>query len=176
MSAWAALYEQTYEPVFRHVCYLVGDAAAAEDLVQETFARAFTSIAGFDRRASFVSWVRGIALNLVRMHWRSAATKERAHASLASLTELTPQRTEVDPAAAHQQETRMRVLYEILAEMPEHLREVFILRELEGLSAREVGELLGITANNVGVRISRARGKIRDALQMRGWLSEGAAG
>ncbi len=174
VGAWSALYDDAFTPVYRHLCYLTGDPTLAEDLTQESFACAFASIGEFDGRASFVGWVRGIGLNLARMHWRRSETKARVHASLTQLREMAPPRPGEDPVLVHQQTTRMQQLYEVLSEIPEHLREVFILRELEGLPAREVGEMLGITANNVGVRANRARAKIRAGLQRRGWLTEGA--
>ncbi len=173
VAAWSALYQETFDAVFRHVCFLTGDPTVAQDLVQDTYARAFTAIDGFDRRSSFLSWVRAIALNVVRMYWRRTETTARVHESLARLGELTS-RDNGDPDRAHQQERRMLVLYEVLGTLPEHLREVFILRELEGLSTHDVAEQLGTTANNVAVRGARARARIRDELTRLGWLGGGA--
>jgi RNA polymerase sigma-70 factor (ECF subfamily) len=172
VGAWSRLYQETFDGVFRHVCFLTGDPIVAEDLVQDAYARAFTSMARYDRRASFVAWVRGIALNVVRMHWRRAETTDRVHASLEHMRDVAPP-SAGDPHRAHQQDLRMTVLYEVLATLPEHLREAFILRELEGTPTQDVADQLGITANNVAVRTARARAKIRDELSRRGWLPEG---
>lgn len=170
VAAWATLYEDAYRPVYRQVCYLTGDGTLAEDLTQEAFASAFSSISEFGRHGAFVGWVRGIALNLVRMHWRRQASSARAHEKLERLHEVTPPSLADDPDGQQQRRARVVVLYEVLAELPEHLREVLVLRDIEGLPAREVGEMLGITANNVGVRANRARTKIREGLRQRGWL------
>lgn len=169
VSAWSALYQETFDAVFRHVCFLTGDPAVSQDLVQDTYARAFTAIDRFDRRSTFSAWVRGIALNVVRMYWRRAETTARVHESLAHLRDVAAP-TAGDPDRAHQQDLRMRVLYQVLAMLPEHLREVFILRELEGVSTRDVAEQLGITTNNVAVRCARARARIREELTRLGWL------
>lgn len=176
VSAWARLYEATYSSVHRHVCCLTGDRELAEDLTQEAFAAAFASIGTFDARASFATWVRGIALNMVRMHWRRRESTARAHHTLTQMQDLAPPRPEEDPEHVHQQGARMQALYEVLAQISEHLREVFLLREIEGLPAREVGEMLGITANNVGVRANRAREKVRAGLAARGWLRRSRRG
>jgi RNA polymerase sigma-70 factor (ECF subfamily) len=173
VAAWSRLYQETFDTTFRHVCFLLGDPVVAEDLVQDAYARAFTAIDRFDGRCSFAGWVKGIALNVVRMHWRRAETTERVHESLARLGEVAAAQPG-DPDRAHQQDLRMRVLYQVLATLPEHLREVFILRELEGTSTREVAEQLGITPNNVAVRAARARAKIREELTRLGWLGGGA--
>src|SRR5688500_5892244 len=70
LDAWSRLYIETFDVVLKHVACLTGDAALAEDLVQDAYARAMTHIGQYDARSSFVSWLRGIALNVVRMHWR----------------------------------------------------------------------------------------------------------
>ncbi len=170
-QTWAELYASAYPSVYKHVCCLCGSPSIAEDLTQEAFSSAFSSIGDFDGRGSFVAWVRGIALNLVRMHWRSHASTDRAHASLSELQAVAPPRPGEDPERVLVQLTRMQALYRVLDELPAHLREVFILRDVEGLSAGAIGETLGITANNVRVRANRARSKVRAALVRHGHLS-----
>lgn len=174
VGAWSRLYQDSFDGLFKHVCFLTGDPLVAEDLVQEAFARAFTSIQRFDGRAGFNSWIRGIALNVVRMHWRRAQTTERVHENLTRMRSITAQGAG-DPDRAHQQEVRMQVLYEVLRTLPEHLREAFILRDIEGLTVGEAAVELGITANNVAVRASRARAKIKEELSRLGWLGQGDA-
>lgn len=172
VAAWSRLYQETLDVVFRHVCFLTGDPIVAEDLVQDAYARAFAAVQRFDRRSSFAGWVKGIALNVVRMYWRHVATTMRVHETLTRIDEVAPKEAG-DPDRAHQQDLRMRVLYQVLATLPEHLREAFILRELEGASTQDVAEQLGITANNVAVRAARARAKIREELTRLGWLGGG---
>jgi RNA polymerase sigma-70 factor (ECF subfamily) len=171
-NSWEALYREHHEAVFRHASYLMGDPAAAEDLTQEAFATAFCSMTDFDQRGSFLSWTRGIALNLARMHWRRAKTTLRAHESLRHQQHATPASRRDAPDLAHEQQRRMQALYGVLGGLPEHLREVFTLRDLEGLPVSEVAVLLEITPNNVRVRANRARAKIRDRLREQGLLAE----
>lgn len=172
LGAWSQLYQTHYDAIFRHVCYLTGDSVLAEDLVQEAFARAMTSAAGYDGRASFVTWLRGIALNVVRMHWRRARTTDRVQGDLRQLQHVAP--ATGTPDQLHVQDQRMRIVYEILSTMPAHLREAFVLRELEGLATAEAAQQLGISAGNLAVRATRARQRIRKELARRGWL-EGAS-
>ena len=77
----------------------------------------------------------------------------------------------VDIDRAHLARERARVVYSILAEMPEHLREAFVLRDLEGLAPSEAAAQLGISPGNLAVRATRARQRLRAELEKLGWLS-----
>lgn len=173
LDAWSRLYQAHFDAVFRRVCYLTGDPALSEDLVQEAFARAMTSIARYDGRSSFSAWLRGIALNVVRLHWRRAHTVDRLQGDLRQLHAIDPE--DGDPDRAHLQDRRMQTVYEILGTLPSNLREAFVLRELEGLSPTEAANQLGISPGNLAVRATRARQRIRDELGRRGWLEAGEA-
>ncbi|MEX1368483.1 MAG: RNA polymerase sigma factor [Nannocystaceae bacterium] len=173
LDAWSRLYRDHFEAVYRHVCFLTGDAGLSEDLVQDAFARAMTHAASYDGRSSFVNWLRGIALNVVRMHWRRSRATDRVQGELRTMHDLSP--AAGTPERQHLQEQRMAAVYEILATLPIHLREAFVLRELEGLSTEEAGQQLGISAGNLAVRATRARKRIRVELQRRGWASEGSS-
>lgn len=173
VEAWARLYQDTFDRIHRHVYFLTGDAALAEDLVQEAFARAMVTIGSYDARAPFATWMRGVALNVVRMHWRRDRTQRRVHGQIreeARETEVHAASSASAPDARHLQDQRVAILYEALKELPDPQREAFVLRELEGLSTRDAAEQLGITPNNLAVRTSRARAQIRDALRQRGCL------
>jgi RNA polymerase sigma-70 factor (ECF subfamily) len=173
LDAWARLYQDTFDALVRHVCFLIGDATAAEDLVQDVYARAITHIEQYDRRASFVGWLRGIALNVVRMYWRRSRTADRIHDRLREVALVTTGGAAMPVDRIHQQDARMRLVYEILGTLPEKLREAFVLRELEGLPPEEAAAQLGISPGNLAVRASRARAKIRHQLEKLGWM-EGA--
>ena len=63
----------------------------------------------------------------------------------------------------------------MLSELPETLREVFVLRELEGMRAADVASQLGISEGNVNTRASRARARVRNELERLGWLQPKAS-
>lgn len=167
VEAWSRLYQESFDRVHRHVYYLTGDPALAEDLVQEAYARAMVTVSGFDRRSPFLTWMRGVALNVVRMHWRRNKTKKKVHGQIQDMQD---DQAAPLPEEQHLQDQRIRHLYDALGELPEPLREAFVLRELEGLSTRDAAEQVGISANNLAVRASRARASIREALRRRGCL------
>jgi len=171
MDAWARLYQLFYEPLFRHVRYLAGEGSIVEDLVQEVFARALVALREFDGRSSFSTWLHGIGVNVVRNHWRSQTSTSTAHDRLRAMTTVREAVPHVDLDRAHLARERARVVYAILADMPEHLREAFVLRDLEGLAPAEAAAQLGISAGNLAVRATRARQRIRAELEKLGWLA-----
>lgn len=174
--AWARLYQQSFDRVFRDVSYMVGASALAEEIVQETFAAALTGLQGFDGRASVETWLRGIAHNLVRRHWRTQGRRGRAYERLEHVTPSALGHTPDDPEQHHLQDRRAEVLRAVLEEVPVSLREAFILIDVQGLSAADAAARLEVSVGNVRVRASRARTLIRAELERLGWLEPNGGG
>lgn len=168
LAAWAMLYRGHYAGVLRHLCGLVGSREHAEDLAQETFARAMAGIESFSGKSTFSTWLHGVALNVARGHWRAGDRRARAQAQL-ELIEATQQLRTGELDREHQRKLRVRVLFTVLDELTETLREAFVLRYVEGLSATETAERLGIAAGTVRVRAHRARTLVEERLQALGW-------
>lgn len=168
MRAWSALYHRHFDRIYRRLCFFVGDAAIAEDLAQETFARAVVALPTFDGRATFSTWLFGIALNVARNFVRDRDTQRRAEERLAAVEAL---RGRDDDARALQRRAWTAALYAALEELPEGLREAFVLCEIEGLSMAEAGAQVGVSANTMAVRVHRARERVRRELERAGWLS-----
>lgn len=165
-QAWASLYRQSYRRVLRRLTYLVGDPDRAEDLAQEVYLQGLAGLASYDARSPFEAWLLGIAHNLARKHWRARESTKKAHRRL--------DEREIDDAAdperAQLARQRILVLQEVLAELPDTLREVFVLRDLERVSARDIATVLEISDNAVMIRASRARARVRELLVQRGEL------
>lgn len=168
MRAWRAIYDKLYPKIYRRVRFLTGDPELALELTQESFARALEDIGRFQGRASFDAWLAGIALNLVRNHWRRRKNTDVAHDRLTRIEALReapvgPERNAVDKA-------RLEAIYAALTTLPDTLREAFILRELEGLSPEEGAQVTGLSKGSFNVRVTRARQRIRVLLGRAGWL------
>lgn len=172
MRAWAALYQRHFDRVFRRLAYFVGDAAIAEDLTQETFARAVVGVRSFDGRAAFSTWLCGIAGNVARNFLRDRQSARRAEQRLADVAAIT--QTGEDGDRTQLRRARTAALYEVLEGLADHHREAFLLREVEGLSMAEAAEQAGVSTNTMTVRVWRARAKIQKELGRRGWLGEEA--
>lgn len=170
LDAWGTLYQRFYAPIYRHVRFLSGGDASTEDIVQEVFARALVKLPQYSFRAAFSTWLHGIAINLVRNHRRSLRTKAAAHEKLQVVAEVRGHAA--NPVAQmHLCKERARVVYAILAQLPDHLREAFVLRDLEGHSPAEAAAQLGISPGNLSVRAARARERLRRELEKLGMLS-----
>jgi RNA polymerase sigma-70 factor (ECF subfamily) len=168
-AACAECIEQHAPAVYRVALRLMGDESEAEDVVQETFLSAFRSIDRFEGRAGLSTWLFRIAHNAALMRLR------RAEPSFVSVDESdggdggagVPRQLfdwcclpEQDFATA---EARAE-LERAVRELPEKLRTVFILRELEGLSTEDTAGALDLSAEAVKTRLHRARLWLRERL------------
>lgn len=169
MSAWSRLYQDNFERIYRHVRALTGDPHVSEELVQETFVQALLRISSFDGRSAFTTWLHGVAINVVRNHWRSQKSTAKAHARLEIVRAMEAPGDE--PGVAVHRQQRVKALYAALETLPDPLRVAFVLRDLEGLSPEEAAARLEISPNNLAVRATRARQRIRKQLVAWGVLA-----
>lgn len=176
MQAWAVLYRMHFGALVRHVRFLTGDAALTEELVQEAFARALVKLPSFGGRATLSTWLHGIALNVVRNHWRSQRSTAAAHERLRNMHAATDAAVAPRLDQAHLSRKKTEALYAVLETLPENLREAFVLRDLQGNTPAEAAAKLGITPGNLSVRASRARERIRAELERLGWLAPRGGG
>ena len=165
MNAWSKLYQDNFERIYRHVRALTGDPHVSEELVQETFVQALLKISSFDGRSAFSTWLHGVAINVVRNHWRSQKSTAKAHARLEIVRAMEAPGDE--PGVAVHRQQRVKALYAALETLPDPLRVAFVLRDLEGLSPEEAAARLELSPNNLAVRATRARQRIRK--QMIAW-------
>ncbi|RYY94887.1 MAG: sigma-70 family RNA polymerase sigma factor [Chitinophagaceae bacterium] len=133
----------------------------AEDLMQESHIAAYRYLGGFRGAASYKTW-------LTRIHLNHCHKKSGQPAGAAGVDAL-PGETEAAPAAGPEQllinRELGRALEQSLQRIPLAYRSVFVLREVEGFSVAETAALLGITAVNVKVRLSRAKAMLQKQLE-----------
>lgn len=147
---------------------IIRDEFTAEDLAQDALLRALRSLAGLrgePEEPLLCAWLDRIARNVAYNHLRDARP---APATLSEPeTGVTPTAPPTDdPAIAFQATATREQLRDLIRLLPPGLRQVFLLRESEGLSTRETAEALGIKPNLVKLRLHRARQLLR------GWLRE----
>lgn len=136
---------------------LVGNAADAEDMVQETFAGAFRGLRAFREQASVKTWLTRILVRQTARHFRRARSPQPALLSGSA-------RMEAVAAATPETDIRIDVQAAILALRPDH-REVIVLREIEGFSYEEIAQALEIPRGTVESRLFRARRELHDLLR-----------
>ena len=144
--------------------YLTRDADDAQDIVQEASLRAFRYFAGFrgTEPGEGRAWLLAIVRNTART-WRE---RNRHHAQATAFDEeLHSERVAEDhPEAAVVRKSEGEALREAIDRLPTEFREVIVLRELEGLSYKEISDVAGIPVGTVMSRLSRARGRLEEAL------------
>jgi RNA polymerase sigma-70 factor (ECF subfamily) len=155
--------------VFSLAARLVGPSDA-EDVVQETFLRAYHGLAKFRGESSLKTWLYAIALNrararmgtLGRLRAMFVPGRSREDDPFASLDDAAdPAASPEENAVLKERRTRLRAAIRAL---PEEFRAAVLLRDLEGLSYEEVAEVLGIPIGTVRSRLARGRALLKEKL------------
>jgi RNA polymerase sigma-70 factor (ECF subfamily) len=154
----------------------VGDHQWAEEILQETFLRAFARAETFREGARVSTWLYRIAMNLCYDHLRSPRNRPKvslsetdpdSSGSWAGLGDrlASPAGTPDDLASSSEV---ARIVREAVAELPEKERNVLILRHFHTLKLREIAEVTGLTARTVQNCLRRAREKLARSLARKG--------
>ncbi|HET7619345.1 MAG TPA: sigma-70 family RNA polymerase sigma factor [Vicinamibacterales bacterium] len=166
-DAFRALVERHGRAVYRLALRMTGNAPDAEDVVQETFLRAYRQLGRFESRANFGTWVHRIAVNCSIDLIRSRGHRETAH-DAADLDHLGSAADEGQAASPErlmlstEVQDRVAAAMETLSRME---RAAFVLRHFEGRSIDEISGALGLNASAAKHSIFRAVRKMRLALE-----------
>lgn len=173
-DAFARIMRRYNQRLYRVAVAVMGDASEAEDVLQESYVRAFYSFATYSGAGSLGGWLARIVRNEAIDRVRSRASR-RSHVAIeADLGEQgeQPAREEtnvtidsiIDPERLAANAELRRLLEQAIQRLPEQFRTAFVLREVEGLSVDETAECLGIPAATVKTRDHRARNLLRSYL------------
>jgi len=163
-AAFELLMRRHNERVYRAARAIVRDEHEAEDVMQQAYVNAFTHLHQFSGAAQFSTWLTRIAINesLARVRRRrmyDVFDEERRE--VGALTAQKPWENPEHEAFGRE----LRALLEWAVDtLPDGMREVFVLRDVEGLSTAEVAECLSITDDAVKTRLSRGRAALRRVL------------
>ena len=180
-NAIRTLIERNNQRLFRAARSVLRNDGEAEDVVQETYVKAFTALASFRGEASFSTWLTRIALNeaVSRLRRRRKNSDldalDQAVSADAGLVSLFPLSLVPLPADMEAARSEMRQMLETAIDgLPEGFRTVFVLRDVEGLSTEETATHLTLKPETVKTRLHRARRMLRAVLeeQMRGSFAE----
>jgi RNA polymerase sigma-70 factor, ECF subfamily len=166
LGSLGELYDRYARDVWRAVRRsLPNNGADVDDVVHATFLNLPRIAGSYDGRASCRNWLCGIGVRLAMRHRRGAGRLQRM---LGSFAQTLAGRKTSDPEqrASHNQE--LAVLNRALARLSEKKRAVFVLVELEGLSAAEAATALDIPAVTARTRLFHARRELQQALQQEG--------
>jgi len=176
LALFEVLMRRYNQRLYRIARGIVKNDAEAEDVTQQAYVNAYANLRQFAGRARFSTWLTRIAV-----HEALSRVRRDGRRSAAGLTE--PPEDTMDTARSNApdperqafvQELRTLLESEIDA-LPDSYREVFILREVEGLNTAETAECLELGEEAVKTRLHRARGMLRDALFDRAGLEAPSA-
>lgn len=155
-----AIYRRHFDFVWR-CCRRLGVAESAlDDVTQEVFLIVHRKLETFERRSTMKTWIYGIARRVVSGHRR--VERRRVGSTRAESTEA--QRSADCPHENVSRDEASKLLHALLAELGEERREVFVLAELEEMSAPEIAEATGANLNTVYSRLRAARADFERAL------------
>jgi RNA polymerase sigma-70 factor (ECF subfamily) len=167
-DAFRLLVERHSRNVFRLAFRMTGNEHDAEDVVQETFLRAYRQLDKYETRASFGTWLFRIAsnysLDLLRSRKRREDKRERGTAEQTDILEGMPSLNPGPDRVAFSGQVQGRV-QAALGELSDQERMAFVLRHFEGMSIVEIGNVLGTNTNATKHSIFRAVQKLRRSLE-----------
>jgi len=155
-TAVRALYERYSPRVYAVVRRIAGDDDLAQDYAQEAWIRAIRALPTFRGDARFSTWLHRIAVNSALQALRKADTRKKREGPM-------PDAVPVNPA---NRDTLLGGLLEqAMDQLPEGMRQVLILHDVEGYTHEEIGNVLGVSTGTSKSQLFKARAKMRDLLR-----------
>jgi RNA polymerase sigma-70 factor (ECF subfamily) len=152
-QAYGSLVRAYSSRVYSIAYCVLSDFQAAQDIAQEAFVRAYSSLSQLKDAGKFGTWMDSIARNLAR---RALQRRKRGGEALTDFSD-----TAFHPPV---QDKDTQELTEALGALPDSYREPLVMRYMGGASYEEIAERLGITRNTAEVRVHRAKKILRDSL------------
>ncbi len=152
-----------FDRLYNFACWLTQDRQEAEDLVQETYAKALKGFASFQLGTNFRAWIYKILRNTFLTS--RTGLKATATVPLDESAEETLPATAETPESILLQRSDGQLVQQALAQLPVPHREVLLLCEVEEMSYQEISATLAVPIGTVMSRISRARKALREALR-----------
>jgi len=159
-AAFRELYEAYRDRIWTFIVYSIGDDCQAQDILQTVFLKAFRGLSGFRFRSSLFTWIYRIARNECRNYHRGRGVRPMP------LEAILGSRDEIDGRSGLRDPDMNRaVLRTALLRLSPKLREVVVLRYLEGLSYDEISRVLGRAPGTVASRLNRALSELEKQLR-----------
>ena len=168
-SAVRAIMQANNRRLYRLARGILRNDGEAEDVVQETYVRAFTHLESFRGDSSLATWLSRIAMNealgRLRRQRPSVEWSSLPQGVLEAQIIQFPRAASDDPEKSMAQREIQHVVEHAIDELPEAFRLVFITRVIEGMNVEETAEILGLKPETVKTRLHRARAMLRDHVE-----------
>jgi RNA polymerase sigma-70 factor, ECF subfamily len=164
------LVERYQDRMFGLVRHYTRSPVEIEDIVQDTFLKAFTRLSSFQQQSSFYTWLCRIAINTAldfhKRHGRNPvqAVEDPELASAADRHDRRSGKALQAPDSRLERAEIQQITHRVLQELPEIFRAVLILREFEDMAYQDMADVLGISIGTVESRLFRARARFKDKL------------
>ena len=167
-TAFKTIVEQWKDMVYNTFLGIVQNETEAEDLAQDVFIKVFEKISSFKGDSKFSTWLYRIATTTALDHLRSKKRKKR-FGFLQSLSGGSDEKESIPdfhhPGVSLDNKERSAVLFKAIDGLPENQKAAYTLHKLEGLSYRDVSEVLNTTVSAVESLMSRANQNLRKELE-----------
>jgi RNA polymerase sigma-70 factor, ECF subfamily len=162
-AAFRELYDTYRQPTWNLVVYSIGDSLQAQDVLQTVFLKVFRGLRSFRFQCRLSTWIYRIAHNECQDHHR------RRRAPHVPLEAILGSRSEIDTRPIsddqHARQERKVILQQALLQLPFKMREVVVLKYLEGLSYEEMSRVLRCAPGTVASRLNRALAELEERLR-----------
>jgi len=169
LAAFTQLVEKYEGKIFRLARHITNSQEDAEDVLQETFLKAYEHLGEFQGNSKFYTWIVRIAVNesLMKLRKRKSDRSVSLDEQIDTGEDVIAREIAVwedNPEDQYSQSELREILDEAVKSLPPIFRSVFVLRDIEELSSEETAEILNLTVPAVKSRLLRARLKLREKL------------
>ncbi|HEY6291962.1 MAG TPA: RNA polymerase sigma factor [Terriglobia bacterium] len=163
VGAFRQLYDAYRDRIYNLVLYSIGDPFNAQDVLQTVFLKVFRSLRSFRLQSSLSTWIYRIAHNECQDHHRR---RTMAHMPLEAILGSSDE-IDTKPRSDHQhaRQERERIIQRAVMQLPFKMREVVVLKYVEGLSYDEMSRVLGCAPGTVASRLNRALVELEERLR-----------
>lgn len=162
VRAFGEMFQLHRRDVARLAGRLLGTRVSdLEDVIQEVFVQVFRSLPNFRGDSRFTTWLHRVTVNVTLMHLRALRSRPQLGPELAAEPAAPEESSPMHDAARNE---RMRALYKILDVLSDKKRTVFILHDLEGVAAADIGKVVGAPVLTVRTRLFYARREVYAAM------------
>ena len=155
------------ERMYRVSRAILRDDSEAEDVMQQAYVNAYSNLRQFAGKARFSTWLTRIAVNESLARLRHRGKYERYDDERSRVEPFMADESHPDPERQAFSGELRAMLEWAIEQLPDGAREVFVLREVEGLNTAEVGDALGVSEDVVKTRLSRAKAALRRTVMAR---------
>jgi RNA polymerase sigma-70 factor, ECF subfamily len=165
-DAWRELVDRFGPKVYAIAYHFTMKREDAEELSQEIFVKVFENLHRYDGGFPLVAWVLSVSRNLCIDRYRRRK-REKSFRFVSDEAVSALLKSDDDPASMALKKERTRLLFAALAEIPEDLAEILVLRDLNGLAYEEIGKALELPDGTVKSRLFRARAEVARKIRER---------